>query len=246
MRNKGMFRTPCSDFPYVKHGSLHVVKQLRIRYSLYYSPPLLTNHNHPYHVTKYHQNWQWIQNKNIKQLFKEYKTLKKAVRSIIQLDETFEETLIDNLNCTIRENILGERTIRIRLSHYFRDAHKKYIRNLLSMFLPGIGLIKWTKVHLLDIVYFSLWDRIGNKPKYIKIPFWMMLPKEIESIVKWLHNASIVKEISIYKLWPYCTYLQWVAAIDSVFVYVIYFYHIFIKYLTNIYYIFGIYLFLFK
>ena len=83
------------------------------------------------------------------------------------------------------------------------------------MFLPYNNPKIWYNVFYEDYIYETIHDKINTNRKLIKIPFWTMLPSEITCIMKWIHITPM--QYPINTLYPYASFIQWVAAIDSVF-----------------------------
>ena len=121
-----MFRVHASDYTSVKHGALHVVKRLRIRYNVQESP-IVINNSAPYSIAKTNPNWNWLQD------LQHYQIIKKAVLSAIKLDKTIDIKLIDQLNDNITNNQLGVIKIKQIVHRFFTDLPNKYIGNMLSV-----------------------------------------------------------------------------------------------------------------
>lgn len=87
------------------------------------------------------------------------------------------------------------------------------------MFLPTMTRKRWQNTVIGDLVYHSIRKKRRREPAIVAIPFYSMGQSEIETIIKWLHIDE-----SVYKMEhaPYASALQWVAAIESLFTYVIY------------------------
>lgn len=192
------------------------MKRLYIKYNIKKSPPVLTNpRNDPYSIAKYHKDWIWIRTASANE---SYDNLKEAVGYMIQLDATREPELIDELHTKINHNPLGKSKIISRLIYYFIHPEDKYVSSMLSMFLPGMNLNLWYKVIKQDLIYLSPIDKWQNKTTKIDVPFWEMLPDLQLAIMKYIQITP-----DVYKpttLWPYCSLLQWVSAMDSFWKYV--------------------------
>ena len=131
-QKQGFFRPQHGDCWKLRANALHIVKQLRSKYNLYTSPPILMNsRNGPYEIIDTRKEFEWFNNKKIKPKF--YQQIHQAISITLQLEGTRDINLLRELR-NERSNLLySEQEIVELLKLIFNYCEEAWIRNFFGV-----------------------------------------------------------------------------------------------------------------
>lgn len=125
MEKKNFFNCMHSDCWLLRANALFIVMQLKMKYNIKSTPPILkTNpHNNPLDIVLHNERYKWFTNEKDDT----YDILHAAIAATFMLDGTRDHNLQNQLYKQREENRLGEKQIKNILRCFVHDADKRWV-----------------------------------------------------------------------------------------------------------------------